>query len=137
MQVGGDDTLLSKSSEIGAQTAAAAAAMSRQAIDDLIESGTTDKTVEAIMAKVPQQVHATLPDGSDRVLSLADFQTEVIKPLCEEFIFPDLCQSLKGAVVRDLGSTMVDTGISADVSGPGPGPNAGDYPIPSANTGVA
>lgn len=121
MQVGGDDTLLSKSDAVGAQTAARAAEMSRQAIDDLMTTGTTDKTVDVIMALVPQQVQIELLDGSTLVLGLADFQTEQIKPLCYEKIFPDLCDSLKGDVVRGVGSKMVKGGISVDVGRPGGG----------------
>lgn len=132
MQVGGDDTLLAKSSEVGAETAARAAEMSRQAVDDLMATGATDKTVEAIMALVPQQVKIELLDGSTQLLGLADFQTEVIRPVCYEIIFPDLCGSLKGEAVRMFGAEMVSGGISVDTGSPGPGP-VGDYVIPAGS----
>jgi hypothetical protein len=133
MRVGGDDTLLSKSDEIGAETTAQAAAMSRQAIDDLLKTGQTDQTVDAIMRLVPKWVVVEHLDGKEDTFGLADFQSEVIKSLCYEQLFPELVDSWKGLGVRMLGSEMVKGGVGGNA----PASPMGDFPTDTGSTAAA
>jgi hypothetical protein len=129
MQVGGDDTLLSKSSEVGAEVAGRAAEESRTAIDDLLRTGSTTHTTDAIFRLVPQQVAVAVAGGGEQVLSLAQFQADVVRPLCFSTLFPELVDGLKGTAIRMFGSEMVDGGTSVDSGVPAPvslGP--GDFP---------
>ena len=57
MRVGGDNSLIEKSDPRGAELAAEAPGLSRRAIDDLLEKGTTDLTVDRIWRLVPTSVY--------------------------------------------------------------------------------
>jgi hypothetical protein len=137
MAVGGDDTMLSKSGPAGAKIAGLAAAKSRQAIDDLMRTGTTEWSIENIFGFVPQRVVLRLPKGGEHILSLAEFQTEVVHQLCTSLLFPQLVGLLpgfdgtKGDVVRYLGPEMVKGGVGSTATAP-----AGDYPVPAKGTGA-
>jgi hypothetical protein len=134
MAVGGDDTMLSKSGPLGAQLAGTAAAKSRLAIDELMRTGTTQWTIEQIFGYVPQRVVILQPKGGEHVLSLADFQNDVVHQLCTTLLFPQLVGLLPGwegdkaDLVRYLGSEMVKGGVQSNQK-----PPVGDYPVP-ANT---
>jgi len=129
MRVGGDDTLLSGSSEVGAELAGRAAEESRTAIDDLLRTGSTPHTTDSIFQLVPQQVAVARVSGGEEILSLAQFQVDVVRPLCFSTLFPELVDGLTGAAVRMFGSEMVEGGVSVDSGVPPPvslGP--GDFP---------
>lgn len=138
-RVGGDDTLLSQSNELGAELAGRAAEMSRTAIQDLLATGTTAITVDQIFALTPQTIVWTGETGAApaRELSLAEFQDDVVHNLCLEHIFPDLVTSMKGGVIRASGE-MVSGGLSQDsgVPPPSPGP-VGDFPTPAGGSRLA
>jgi hypothetical protein len=134
MRVGGDDTLLSGSSEVGAELAGRAAEESRTAIDDLLRTGSTAHTTDTIFQLVPQRVAMAVAGGGERILSLAEFQADVVRPLCFLVLFPDLVDGLKGTAIRMFGSEMVEGGISVDSGVPPPvslGP--GDFPAPDGS----
>jgi hypothetical protein len=123
MAIGGDDTLLSKSGPLGATVPALAASKSRQAIDDVFRTGQTQWTVDEIFKWVPQRVVVNLPAGGTHTMSLAEFQTDVVKDLCREQLFPQLIISTKGDLVRYFGSELVEGGIEGKPQLP-----VGDYP---------
>jgi hypothetical protein len=135
LRVGGDSTLLSQSDEIGAATAGRAASMSRGAVEDLLIAGATDKTVDAIFALVPQQVRVYLPDGSFETVNLAEFQYDVIRPLCWSTLFPEVIDSWQDWVVRMVGGELVGGGMSVDsgTAAPPPAP-MGDFEVPSGTS---
>jgi hypothetical protein len=111
LRVGGDDTLISKSSAAGAAAAARAAQLSRQAIEELMDTGTTAVTVESIFGLVPTQV---VVDGTGQVLPLDQWQDEVLRTICFTAIFPDYYLALKSAIIGSFGAEMVSGGISKD-----------------------
>jgi hypothetical protein len=135
MRVGGDDTLLSQSNAVGAQTAGRAAELSRQAIDETIRTGATAITAEQIWQLVPQHVIVMLPSGETRTFSLAEFQYAVIRPLCYTELFPQLVLGLKGGAVRSFGAEMVTGGISADTR-TAPPPRMGVHPVLAGDRGM-
>lgn len=122
LRVGGDDTLISESDPIGAAAAAQAAAMSRQSIEELMDTGTTAITVESIFALVSTQV---VVDGQSTPMPLSSWQDDVLRQLCFDTIFPDYYTTLKSAIIGAFGAVMVDIGIS---------PDAGTAPIPRSAT---
>ena len=127
MRVGGDDTLLSRSNQIGAETAGEAARRSRQAIDDLANTGRTAITTDEIFKLFPQFVVAA---GSGRHVPLEEWQDTVLKHLCFTTLFPELVKTLSdNTIVRAFGAEMVSGGISIDAGVP-PVPEIGDFPIP-------
>jgi hypothetical protein len=134
LAVGGDDTLLSKSGPLGATVAALAAAKSRQAIDDILRTGETTWTVEEIFKFVPQRVVLRLPAGGEHVMSLAEFQNEVVHDLCRRLLFPQLVGLLpgnpKGDLIRYFGSEMVEGGVEGSPRLP-----MGDYPVLTPDRG--
>jgi hypothetical protein len=89
----------------------------------------------SIFGFVPQRVVVNLTTSGTKVLSLAEFQTDVIHDLCFQHIIPDLVDSLKGDAVRYASPELVKGGMSADSPGgrpPGAGSDgtpAGDYPV--------
>jgi hypothetical protein len=111
MRVGGDDTLISKSGPVGAAAAAHAAQLSRQAIDEILNTGTTAITPDVIFAGVPTQV---VVDGRDDPVPLEQWQDQVLHDLCWNTIFPDYYASLSSAVIGAFGAEMVDGGMSVD-----------------------
>jgi hypothetical protein len=129
--VGGDDTMLSKSGPAGAAIAGQAAAMSRQAITDILRTGKTEWTVDRIFGFVPQRVVLLLPKGAQQTLSLAEFQTDVVHDLCVKQLFPQLLGIIPGGdstaaeIVRFLGPELVEGGVGSTAPAP-----AGDYPVP-------
>lgn len=125
MRVGGDDTLIAQSGPVGAAAAAQAATLSRQAIDELMNTGTTELTTEKIFALVPT---AVVPDGGGAPIPLEQWQDSVLHDLCFTEIFPDYYSSLASAVIGTFGAEMVEGGMSRD-SGRSPLP-MGDYPAP-------
>jgi hypothetical protein len=131
MRVGGDDTLISQSGPVGAAAAAQAATMSRQAIDELMNTGTTAITTERIFAFVPT---AVVPDGSSTPVPLEAWQDSVLHDLCFQTIFPDYYSTLASAVIGTFGAEMVEGGMSQD-SGRAPVPALGDFPAAPAGVG--
>ncbi|MEV6491376.1 DUF4157 domain-containing protein [Actinoplanes sp. NPDC051633] len=127
MRVGGDDTLISQSGPVGAETAANAAAMSRRAIDELMNTGATELTTEKIFAMVPT---AVVPDGPDAApIPLDQWQSSVLHDLCFNTIFPEYYRSITSAIIGTFGAEMVPGGMSQD-SGKAPPPVKGDFPAP-------
>jgi hypothetical protein len=121
-KVGGDDTLLSESDQVGAELAGRAAELSRTAIQELLASGTTAITVDQIFALTPQTIVWTGETGrqAPRELSLAQFQEDVVHDLCIHHIFPDLVSSMKGQAIRGASAEMVPGGVSVDSGTPTP-----------------
>jgi hypothetical protein len=113
MNVGGDDTLLSRSGKLGAERAGEAAHRSQQAIQELLTEGATGITVEQIFDLVPTSVFVSSDDG-ERQLSLEQFQDEVVHDLCRETIFPDVVRALTSDAVRHTAPDMVPGGVSRD-----------------------
>jgi hypothetical protein len=109
MKVGGDDTLLSQSGPIGALAASHAAALSRQAIDELMNTGKTAITTEYIFGLVPTSV---VVDGNP--VPLEQWQDNVLRKLCFDKIFPDYYTTLKSVVIGAFGDEMVEGGVSRD-----------------------
>ena len=139
--VGGDDTLLSESSALGAQLAGEAAHTSQQAIDELLETGTTGITVEQILELVPSVILWRTAGGGWKDMPLEQWQDDVLHDICIEEIFPDLVDTLStSTIVRAFSSELVEGGHSQDSSGPPPpeprGP-MGDFPLPSGSTRFA
>ena len=110
LQVGGDDTLLSKSGPVGAEVAAEAAKMSRDTIDETSRKGTSPTTVEDIWKLFPTSVW-TYAEGAWTKRSLADWQTEVLHQICIDEIFPDVVTSFSSKVIRALPSQLVEGGV--------------------------
>lgn len=131
MRVGGDDTMLSQSNQVGAETAGEAARLSRQAIDDIVNTGTTAISVAQIFGLVPQFVVVSSAGGKTTRMPLADWQQNVLHDLCIRELFPDVVATFsENTVVRTFGAEMVSGGISID-SGRPPPPEIGDFPTPS------
>jgi hypothetical protein len=134
MAVGGDDTLLSKSGPLGAKVAGFAASKSRQAIDDILRTGETTWSVEEIFRFVPQRVVLRLPAGGEHVMSLAEFQNDVVHDLCTRLLFSQLAGLLpgnaKGDLVRYFGSELVPGGVEGSPRAP-----MGDYPALTPDRG--
>ena len=131
MWIGGDDTLLSKSGPIGAQLAGEASALSRKAIEELLDKGETEITVEQIFELVPTSVVADDGKGGFRVVGLENWQDEVLHELCYSTIFPELLDSTKLSVIGDFGPEMIEGGISGDAGRAAPAPAKGDFPMPA------
>jgi hypothetical protein len=126
MRVGGDDTLLSESDSKGALAAAYAAQLSRQAIDEVMDTGETSLTTEYIFGVVPAFV---VVDGTPDPMPLQQWQDSVLKDLCFSKIFPEYYRTFASAVIGTFGSEMVEGGMSRDSGKPPPGP-MGDFPPP-------
>jgi hypothetical protein len=116
IRVGGDDTLLSQSGQLGAQVAGEAAARSRRAIEDTLRTGRAADDVAAIWALFPTFVY----DGRTPV-PLADWQDGVLHDLCRREIFPDVVDSAKSKVVRGASPELSGAGIELG-GAPAPGP---------------
>jgi hypothetical protein len=138
-KVGGDDTLLSESDQVGAELAGRAAELSRTAVQELLATGTTGITVDQIFALTPQTIVWTGETGllPPRELSLANFQDEVVHTLCLEHIFPELVASTKGQAIRAFSAEMVSGGLSQDSGVPPPSGPTGDFPLPSGGSRLA
>lgn len=116
-RVGGDDTLMSKSDQAGAEIAGRAAHLSQTAIADLLRTGTTAVTVDEIWSLVPQTILWEDSPGGTKAHSLADFQDSVLHQLCLEKLFPKVISTLStNTAVRALAADMVKGGISDDVN---------------------
>jgi hypothetical protein len=132
--VGGDDTLLKNSGPLGAELAGEASRMSRQAIEDLLDTGETAITPEAIFELVPTSVMVENDAGESRAVGLEDWQDEVLHQLCIDVVFPELLESVKLQVIGTMSPDLVEGGISQDVGQEPPEPAMGDYPIPSGDS---
>jgi hypothetical protein len=133
MRVGGDDTLLSESDSKGALAAAHAAQLSRQAIDEVMNTGETTLTTEYIFGIVPAFV---VVDGASDPMPLQQWQDSVLKDLCFSKIFPEYYSTFASAVIGTFGSEMVEGGMSRDSGKPPPGP-MGDFPTPGRDDQMA
>jgi len=112
MKVGGDETLLAESDKVGAQMAATAAQLSRQAIDDLLNTGKTTITTEQIFGYVPV---AVVPDGATGPVPLEQWHNTILRKLCFETIFPAFYLEWKTTVL-DISSEVVKGGVSRDTA---------------------
>ncbi len=101
---------MSKSNEVGAGAAAQAVALSRQAIEELMDTGATGITVESIFALVPTQV--VLSNGD--VMPLEQWQDEILRRICFSTIFPDYYLAVKSAIIGSFGAEMLPGGVSRD-----------------------
>jgi hypothetical protein len=84
MHVGGDDTMLSKSTALGMKVAAEAAEMSRNAVYGLLDTGATTISPDAIFDLVPTKI---VTDGTAR--SLEGWNDDVLKAYCASTLFPN------------------------------------------------
>jgi hypothetical protein len=132
LNVGGDDTLLSKSGPIGAELAGQASKMSRDAIDQLCRTGTTDTELEDIWELVPTSVFTPTSGGGWEKRSLEDWQDEVLHQICLKEIFPQLVGSIASKAGR-LEPQLVEGGVELNNSPPVP-PDWGDWIVPSGET---
>jgi hypothetical protein len=130
--VGGDDTMLARSDQTGAETAGRAAELSRTAIEQLLRSGTTAITVDQIWALVPQTVVTATGE-----MSLGDWQEQALHQLCLNVIFPQLITTLSENTVVRAAGPMVEGGVSVDVGTPpeSPGPFGDFEPVEPAGPG--
>ncbi|MEO1061490.1 MAG: hypothetical protein AAFZ07_08725 [Actinomycetota bacterium] len=132
--VGGDDTLISESSELGARRAGEAAEMSRTAITEILRDGSTGITVESIWALVPTSIWHHGAEGWQQ-MSIPDWHTEVLKDICWEKIFPDAVDSFNSKTARALSPELSDSGVELDgVTHSVPVPDLselGDFPPPT------
>ncbi len=119
LNVGGDDTMLSKSGPIGAELAGEAAKMSRTAIENLCQTGTTDIELEDIWQLIPTSVWTPTSDGGWEKRSLEDWQDEVLHQVCVEEIFPGLVSSITSKAGR-LQPEMVEGGVELNTPPPVP-----------------
>jgi hypothetical protein len=112
-QVGGDDTLLTKSDAKGAEMAGQAAHLSQQAIQQLLANGTTPKELEAeeIFKLVPHEVVADTPQGKV-TLPLEGWNDDVLRDLCRTKIFPDMFTSASSLAVRVANPELVKGGVT-------------------------
>lgn len=116
MRVGGDDTLISRSGPVGAEVAAQAAALSRQAIEELMNTGSTGITVDTIFALVPTKV---VVDGVADPVPLEQWQDSVVRQICDTKLFPEYYKLLAKAI-GSLSPEMVEGGMSPDADIPAP-----------------
>lgn len=123
-RTGGDDTLLSNSDAAGAQAAGTAASMSRQRIEDILNTGDSAIKVEQIFANVPVSV---VQDGAGAPVPLEQWQDDYLHQMCMEKYFPDYYDTLKSAVIGTFSAELVKQGISQDSPG-APRPVLGDFP---------
>jgi hypothetical protein len=127
MTVGGDDSMLAKSSVLGAWAAATAASLSRKMIEDILDTGSSTITFQEIFSYVPT---AIVVDG--KPMPLEQWQDQVLHDLCFSKIFPDYYGTFKSIIIGRFATTMVDGGISQDTGHrPPPKPPVGDFPMPS------
>ena len=115
IRVGGDATLLTQSGELGARVAGEAAQMSQQAIDDLMSTGGTDKTVDRIASLWPTKVWIEESTGRvcrpARAVPLQEWHEDVLHRICREEIFPDVVDSLNSKVARTASPRLVEGGF--------------------------
>ncbi|TAM82298.1 MAG: hypothetical protein EPN43_13800 [Jatrophihabitans sp.] len=129
MTVGGDNTLLTESGALGARVAAEAAQASHQAIEDLIGTGVTDRTVDKIAALWPTQVWVGGEGGHG--VPLQDWHEDVLHDLCRTQIFPGVVDSFNSKVARAAQPGLVDGGLRDPATPPPPLPdNLGDFVTP-------
>ena len=137
-RVGGDGTMLTLSSHLGAQLPAEAAQLSQKAIDDTLRTGTTAITVEQIWSIFPNSVGAT-KNGASAFYPLEQFQDEILRAICIRDIFPDVVDSFSSKVVRAMRTGLSEGAIgeSGDREGPVPAPplpdDLGDFPLFAGN----
>jgi hypothetical protein len=114
--VGGDDSFLDKSDPVGAETAAHAAELSRTAIQELLTTGRTASSVDAIFALTPQRVIWEGADGdaAPAEYSLAEFQDAVLRQLCFDRIFPRTVLSVATSAIREIAPNMAGRDVSVD-----------------------
>ena len=112
-RIGGDDTLVTKSDRLGAEQAARAAELSRQAIDELMTTGKTAITTEHIFAFVPVSV---VPDNDGDPVPLEQWQDTTLRALCFEKIFPEYYNRLQTTAGGFLAPEMVSGGVSRDAA---------------------
>lgn len=111
MRVGGDDSMLAKSDEVGAQLAGEAARLSRTAIDEVLNSGQTGLTTEAIFDLVPT---AVVIEATGEHMPLEKWHDEVLRDRCFGTIFPLFYLNPSSAIIGGLGADMVTGGMSRD-----------------------
>ncbi|GAB3429473.1 hypothetical protein [Flindersiella endophytica] len=131
MWIGGDDTLLSKSGPVGARIAGEASELSRKAIEEILDKGETEISVEQIFELVPTSVVVDDAKGGFRTVGLENWQDEVLHQLCLTTIFPELLHSTKLSIIGDFSPEMVEGGISGDAGKAAPPPAKGDFPAPA------
>ncbi|MGB5952685.1 MAG: hypothetical protein WBG57_09265 [Ornithinimicrobium sp.] len=149
-RVGGDNTLLTESNSVGAMLASQAAHNSQGAIMAILNGEEPASSAEDILQVVPSKVvvtdprplalptmQAPLPGGISRAVPLEEWHDGYLRDLCFGTIFPAYEDAGQGMIVRALGSTLVEGGMSQDV-GTAPEPELsgpmGDFPVPSGDT---
>lgn len=110
MRVGGDDTLMTKSDREGAEIAAKASQLSRQAILDRLNTGETAISNEQIFGYVPV---AVVPDGTAEQVPLEQWNETKLRKVCFEEIFPDYRDSWTKSAA-DMWPELVSGGMSRD-----------------------
>jgi hypothetical protein len=127
MNVGGDGTLLTKSGALGARVAGEAEQASKQAIEELIKTGETEKTVETISKLWPTKVWIGGDDG--HALPLQDWHDDVLHQICIEKIFPDVVDSFSSKAARAGQPELIPGGIMDPTTPKPPVPeDMGDFP---------
>ena len=149
-RVGGDNTLLTQSNDVGAMLASQAAHNSQNAILSILRGEEPAFSSDEILEAVPSKVVVQRPDtggkpiGGERVLPLEKWHDEELRQLCFDEIFPDYEDSFTGLVIRGASSELVEEGASRDS---GIAVDAadeqvervpiGDFDVPTRSTGLA
>jgi hypothetical protein len=130
MTVGGDNTLLTKSGQLGAQVAGEAAQMSKRSIEDLLRKGETDKTIDKIAELWPTKVWVGGENGYE--LPLEQWHDEVLHEICVKEIFPDVVDSASSKIARAGQPTLLPGRVidSPRVPAPPLPANIGDFVTP-------
>lgn len=150
-RVGGDNTLLTESNSVGAMLASQAAHNSQAAILAILNGEEPAFSAEEILQAVPTKVivkpprplalptmQAPVEHEIGRAVPLEEWHDDYLRQLCFETIFPAYEDAGQGMIVRALGATLVDGGVSQDVGiAPEPTPSGpmGDFTLPASGSG--
>jgi hypothetical protein len=113
--VGGDGTYLSRSDRAGAEAVAAAAQLSRRAVDDVLTAGVTMYPTDVIFSWVPVKVTAVaglaLPGGP---VGLEQWNDTYVRTFCRGTLFPGALDSITNGIAASAHPQLVAGGSSRD-----------------------
>lgn len=136
---------------LGAMLASQAAHNSQAAILAILNGEEPAFSAGEILQAVPTKVivkppralalptmQAPVEHEIGRAVPLEEWHDDYLRQLCFETIFPAYEDAGQGIIVRALGATLVDGGVSQDVGiAPEPAPSGpmGDFPLPAGGSG--
>ncbi len=137
MQVGGDDTLLTKSGPLGAQLAAEASQMSRDSVQHIAHEGDETHSLDDILQLVPTSIWHHTEAAGWTLHPLEQWQDNVLHKVCVDEIFPDVVDSASSKLARGAQSELVEGGVELDPKMPKPVlpplDQLGDFPAHKGN----